>query len=171
MDFETLKKQVEDEILKTYLTAEKYFGACFDLPVVTYTLRGRTAGVARHSINTINFNKQILLDNPSDFIKRTPAHEAAHLIAFKMFGVFIMPHGKEWRRVMVMLGLSPVRCHSYVVKTGHEYICKCKDKIYNLSTVRHNKIQKSKQFWYCKLCGEQLVWKKLCCEERTLIPV
>jgi SprT protein len=171
MDFESLKTQVENRILETYCAAEKYFGPCFDLPTVTYTLRGRVAGTARYPANTINFNKEILLDNPEAFINRTPAHEVAHLITFKMFGASVQPHGKEWIRVMGILGLPAVRCHSYVVKTKNEYICKCENKIHYLSTIRHNKIQKSKQFWYCKTCEEQLVWKKLCCQERNLIPI
>ena len=59
MDFESLKTQVENRILETYCAAEKYFGPCFDLPTVTYTLRGRVAGTASYPANTINFNKEI----------------------------------------------------------------------------------------------------------------
>lgn len=171
MTFETLKTQVENEILQAYIIAEKYFGPRFELPTINYDLRGTKAGTANYVTNTINLNKKILLDNPKEFIQRTPGHEAAHLITRKMFGRFVASHGKEWKRVMGILGLPAVRCHNYVVKTDHEYSCKCEDKTHYLSTIRHNRIQKRQQFWYCKHCGEQLAWKKLCCQERTLIPV
>ncbi len=46
-------------------------------------------------------------------MKRTPGHEAAHIIAWVVFGD--RGHGWRWKMVARELGIADTRCHTYKV--------------------------------------------------------
>lgn len=83
------------------------------------------------------FEDNVLLFNPlfyypfkDDFLFETVGHEVAHLIAFRIYGekAAVRPHGKEWRNVMVVLGVPPKIFQTYTKKQNFKnqrFICAC----------------------------------------------
>lgn len=103
-------KQVEFYIL----LAEKKLQVSLEIPNIRFSISGRVAGRAWCDKNLIEFNPTIIKLNPQEFLARTPGHEVAHLIAYKLHGL-VAPHGKEWARVMWAFSLPAVRCHNYQI--------------------------------------------------------
>ena len=63
--------------------------------------------------NPITFQSRIRLSiplwpraSPQDRME-TVVHEACHLIAWHKFGLFVAPHGAEWRQAMKNCGVQP----------------------------------------------------------------
>ena len=48
----------------------------------------------------------------SDHHKDTLLHEAAHIITRAIWGKDVSSHGKEWKSIMLALGITPARCGS-----------------------------------------------------------
>lgn len=140
--------------------ASKFYNHEFIMPTVSFKLTGHRAGYAIFAENKIALNNVLLHQNGEDFIKDTPGHEAAHLIARKLYGLFIKSHGSEWQQVMRVIGQDPVRCHSFKVVTKHKYFCKCSDDIY-VSTYVHNSIMKGGKLYSCKKCNYAIYWSKM----------
>lgn len=82
-------------------------------PTLSFDLRGTTAGQAFPAKHHIRLNGQLLNENTERFIEQTVGHEWAHLAAAHLHGHKIQGHGKEWKSLMVRLGLKPERCHTY----------------------------------------------------------
>ena len=87
--------------------------------------------------------------------RNTVIHETCHCIASALYGN--VGHGYQWKRLMVMCGLPPARCHN-VDRTGlkrqmrkAEYRCGC--STYNLSMIRHAHARKGRKQYFCKKCG------------------
>jgi SprT protein len=138
-----------DRINECFDKVEAMTGSKLWRPIVVFKKRGRTAGTASYrrddsSYGKIDLNMGIAKAQPEDFIRRTPGHEAAHLIAVQLYGFDKgKGHGPAWKKVMRAIGQAPERCHSYdvsgVVK-GHAYKCSSCGKDFHLTTHRHNKI-------------------------------
>lgn len=95
-------------------TRQHWPSLTFHFPAITYDLRGRVAGWARYSANSIRLNADLLRNNEEAFLHRTVAHELAHLVAHRVWaGGVSRPHGKEWQSVMNFYGVPANRCHSY----------------------------------------------------------
>ena len=110
-----ITSKVEDVVLNCLIKAEsEYPNKNFDIPVIKYDLKGVVAGQCIY-IGIIRLNSFLLRENLEDFLENTIPHEVAHYIAVKVFGSLIKPHGKEWKMIMNLLGVFPVRCHSYDV--------------------------------------------------------
>ena len=129
-------------------------------PEVSFDLRGQAAGQANYPKNKIRFNRDLLEKYTDEFVSQTVPHEFAHLVAYSKFGRRIRPHGVEWKSVMVALGVKPVRTHSFEVIPARRlkrfpYKCNCFDLFHELSTIRHNRIQRGK-LYICKKCGKAL---------------
>ncbi len=108
-------ERCEQEIIRAYEIARRKMGIVVELPRIKWDLRGTTAGRAYYHENLIRLNPVLLQENTERFVVRTPAHEAAHLIAFRLHGANIAPHGGEWQRVCWAIGIPATRCHSYDV--------------------------------------------------------
>ena len=154
-----LQSRAINKIAEAFRIASEFYKHDFIMPTVSFKLKGRRAGYALSISNKIVFNNTMLHANGDAFIDIVPGHEAAHIIARKVYGFGIKSHGIEWRRVMRLIGLEPDRCHHFTVVTRNEYFCKCTDTIY-VSTVIHNRILKG-QNYSCKKCGTQVMWKKM----------
>ena len=68
------------------------------------------AGTAIYERGEIKLTLPILFSNPN-FVNITPAHEAAHIIAFRVFKD--KGHGRGWSRIARELVINDKRCHSY----------------------------------------------------------
>lgn len=156
MELMTLAK---NRIADVYSIAEKKYNRKFNLPTIDFKIRGRVAGRAFYLKNHISLNLSLLIQEGNDFISDTPGHEAAHLIAFALYGSYIAPHGTEWRNVMRSIGQEANRCHDFLVKTNNVYVCNCQNEHY-LSTRRHNQILLGKVRVTCNTCRQVLVPKK-----------
>ena len=69
---------VANRIQALLAVAEGHWGRPFPKPVITYDLRGRTAGQAIFRQNRIRINRVLLENNFDAFIKQTVGHELAH---------------------------------------------------------------------------------------------
>ena len=108
-----------DELDKCWAFAKKKDNIDLSSTEVIWSKRMTTfAGRAFLGENTIKLSLEILFNNP-DLVKWTPAHEAAHFIAYKVYGDG--GHGYRWRQVARELGISDKRCHNYTV-TRRKYV-------------------------------------------------
>lgn len=101
------------EIIEAYKIARDKLGIVAPMPRITWDLRGTTAGRAYYGENLIKLNPVLLQENEEAFIRRTPKHEASHLLSFRLHGGGIQPHGQEWSKMCWTLGISAARCHNY----------------------------------------------------------
>jgi SprT protein len=130
---------------------------------VRFDLRGQSAGQARVPTRgraVIRYNLQLLWENGERFLSRTVPHEAAHLIAQRLHGARIRPHGEEWQAVMHLLGADPSRCHTYDTSRvavrrllRYAYHCACRE--HALTSIRHKRILAG-QTYYCGICRKTL---------------
>ena len=143
-----------------YQQAESFFKQSFPRPELSFRLRGQKAGVAHLTENKLRFNPQLYRENQQDFLRQTVAHEVAHLIAHRLFGLNIQPHGKEWQLIMRgVYGLPPERCHNYAVKRAQVsrfiYRCQCPQGEFLFSAQRHALVKKGRRY-LCKRCRNTL---------------
>jgi len=147
---ENLKKYV-DIAIKKGLVDDEYF------PNINTNLTGKTAGIADSRKNLIKLNKDLLSieSNTKEITENTVAHELAHLIVGRLYPL-AKPHGSEWKRVMKVLGETPSVTHNMelpILKFTHLYACKCSE--YQLSNIRHKKVQKGTKY-RCTKCKSVL---------------
>jgi len=148
----TLQSQAKEKIEAAFVTAEAHYDVVIPrIPVVFSNRMTKSAGNVRFGTankipNRITLSTKIMNLNPTEFMGRTPEHEAAHVIELIVFGRG--GHGVTWKHVMRVLGKDPERCHNmftppsnrkpmarfrYVDTHGTEHM---------LTKVRHNKIMR-----------------------------
>jgi SprT protein len=152
----SLMQAVNAKVSECLAKAELKYGKSFPFPTVRYTLTGVVAGRAYYYQHKIDLNATLLAENQQDFINRTVPHEVAHLIAYRVYGDKIRPHGKEWASVMQTFGLEASRCHSYDVtrsRRGKSYTYKCKCKTHQLSSIRHKRVCQGLAQYVCNKCN------------------
>jgi SprT protein len=150
---------VLDKLAGLRVKARELYGVNIK-PTVSYDLKGLAAGQANYQHNRIRLNRELLEKYAADFIAQTVPHEFAHLVAYQKFGRRIKPHGSEWKSVMVALGAEPSRTHSFKVAPTRRlrrflYQCNCPSSSYELTSVRHNRIQRG-HIYLCNKCGSSL---------------
>lgn len=146
-------RKVED----AYKLAEAHYKRSFTrVPVYFSNKMTRAAGYARFQYNRpveIQLSSKLLQLNGKRFIDETPGHEAAHCIAYELYGD--VGHGPEWKEVMRVIGQSPDRCHTMEVpKSGITYHCNCQE--FDFTPQRHNKIQRGAKYT-CRKCKAYIV--------------
>lgn len=157
-----IKAQVEEKIRERLTFANQRFNLDITMPAIQYTLRGTTAGTANCHTWVINLNPVLLMENTVDFIERTPVHELAHLIDYKLhpenfrrtYGSKRSVHGPTWKRIMMILGADPSRCHSFdttnartKTSTQHTWTCRC-GSVMVLGPKRHAKMLSGRsRYW------------------------
>jgi len=131
---------------------------------VRFDLKGRSSGmfVVQRDQTYIRYNEIIFSQFYADTLVNTVAHEVAHYVVHSIWGIRkVKPHGKEWKQVMALFGVKPEVTSDYDVsdlplrrQTQHEYTCGCMS--HQLSTTRHNKVQKKKAIYKCRKCLQPL---------------
>ena len=139
--------------------AEIHFQRRFERAQLAFNLRGMAAAVAYPARNAIRINRRLLEQNIEDFLLNTIPHEVSHLIAYRVHGQGIAPHGVEWAAIMrEVYGLKPLRCHNYDVRPGltaaYRYRCGC-DAGHTLTTRRHNNARRGR-LYLCRRCRQPL---------------
>ncbi len=151
-----LKRMARDRLAEDLARCAGHFGKPMPMPELKFDLRGLRAGTAEFERWRIRLNPELLLHHAQSFIDDTVPHEAAHLVAWRVWGVRIQPHGTQWRRVMSLLGAAPERCHRYAATPSRRlrrfrYACSCRE--HWLSSIRHNRARRGIHY-LCLSCRE-----------------
>lgn len=156
---ESMEYRVRAAVNACFRRAEIHFQRRFDRAQLAFNLRGMAAAVAYPARNTIRINRRLLEQNTEDFLLNTVPHEVSHLIAYRVHGRGIAPHGAEWAAIMrEVYGLEPLRCHHYDVRpnltTAYLYRCGC-DAGHAFTTRRHNNARRGR-LYLCRRCRQPL---------------
>lgn len=140
------------------------FKYSFEPVPVMFDLKGRAAGMYK-----VNKNRRIIRYNPYIFARyfdenlaSTVPHEVAHYVVDVLYGMRnILPHGKEWRNVMLSLNADPsVTCRFDLdgMPTRHyqKFIYRCSCRAHELTRIRHNRVLKGIHY-SCRSCKQTLV--------------
>lgn len=146
--------------------AEACYERRFDRIPVVFDLRGTTAGMYKvvGSKRCIRYNPWIFAKYFEENLAETVPHEVAHFIVDDLFGLRnIKPHGREWQAVMAALGANPEVTFKLDLtgvprraQRSHRYRCPC--KVHEISTTRHNRVQRGKSNYLCRECNSRLVY-------------
>ena len=162
---DSLREQLVRERTGDYIAqAGSVYNREFPLIPVMFDLSGRAAGMyrARSSERVIRYNPYIFARYFDDNLVTTVPHEVAHYVVDMMYdGRSVKPHGAEWRQVMLALGAEPSVTGNYDLsglplrrQKRHSYRCDC--MTHELSTARHNRIQRGAARYYCRKCKSSL---------------
>lgn len=160
-----LKQQLHSKVLACYNLAETYFLTNFARPEVLINLRGSSAGVAELKANRLRFNPILLAENQTEFIQQVVPHEVAHLLAWRVYGRGIKPHGWQWQQIMQeVFDLEALTTHSFCIKQAAKqhyiYSCGCLNFNHHFTKRRHNLVLAGRHY-ICKKCANRLVFKGL----------
>jgi len=128
---------------------------------VTFDLTGSAAGMYRvHGAErVIRYNPYIFAKYFANNLAVTVPHEVAHYVTDRLYGLRnIRPHGVEWKTVMRSLGADPCVTASYdlsgvPVRRQRRFSYRCECSTHQLSSCRHNKIQRGQSSYLCRRCG------------------
>ncbi len=143
---------------------------------ISFNLKGRSAGMYRVKTKRarifsrlksgqqreIRYNPYIFSKYFDDNFATTIPHEVAHYVTDVLYGLKnIKPHGKEWKTVMLAFGADASVTADYnlsgiPLKKQAVFIYQCDCREHQLSTTRHNKIQKQRYQYSCKYCNQIL---------------
>ena len=146
--------------------AEKRLVQAFDLPPVTFDLRGRAAGMyrVRNTRRQIRYNPYIFGKYFTDNLANTVPHEVAHYLTDVLYGLCaVRPHGREWQTLMHVLGAEPtVTCHydltGVPLRRQRRFSYRCACSSHTVSAVRHNRVQRGQGRYICRQCRAPLVF-------------
>jgi predicted SprT family Zn-dependent metalloprotease len=160
-----MKARCEEKIREAFeITSRKYGFEILEYSIQWSTRMTTTAGKA--IINPtlppsrrfkIVLSETLLRLNGDDFINRTPAHEAIHIVDYIVFGK--IGHGRTWKMLMHLVGSSDKRCHQMKVaangrRNKHVYVVKGKEII--LGPIRHKRLQAGEQSYITRGVGKIL---------------
>lgn len=162
MEFSHMKQKVEERVLEVLCKLERLYGVQVEFPRITYDIRGGSCfGRAWRGKPRIALNRTVMEAHFEDFVKKTVGHEVCHLVCFKKFPM-AKPHGREWKRMMVDIGLAPERCGNYEVAkqikvSRKPYVYKCSCDTHYVGGLVQKKIFSGLKY-RCRKCGEHIVY-------------
>lgn len=138
------------EINRCYKVAEEHYGCTFSRVPITFTNKmKKTAGMLMYrrmskTPTEIRLSNPLLQINGIEFVKWTPGHELAHLIAIELYGD--CSHGPKWQSVMKVLGVNSSRTHNMTPaattkRKTYRYRATC-GTVVVISAIRHSKIMR-----------------------------
>jgi len=144
-------------------TASRHFGLKSPQVIIRFDLRGRSAGQVRlgaGGVWVVRYNPALLARHGEDFLSKTIPHEVAHVIAYRLHGPGILPHGPEWRALMCHFGADPTRCHDFDIsglptRTQVRFSYQCACRTHQLTSIRHHRILRGQRY-QCRTCGQDL---------------
>jgi SprT protein len=140
---------------------------------INFNLKGRAAGMYRvyrqiyRQKREIRYNSYIFSKYYDDNFSTTIPHEVAHYASDLIYGLKnIRPHGREWKEIMQVFGADASVTADYDLsgiplrsRTLYTYQCSCRE--HQLSSVRHNRINRNRGHYYCSYCKSTLRFKEL----------
>jgi SprT protein len=164
-----LQARIEDAVRDWVAYAHAHLGfgrRPLPVPEVRLDLRGRGAGLAvisprKRQPDLIRLNATLLREHPREMIEETVPHEVAHVVAYRLFGRRIKPHGREWQDVMRAFGKDPSVSHCMPAEPTRRlrrfaYRCGCESPV-ELTSIRHRRVQQG-AVYRCRRCGERLIF-------------
>ena len=149
--------------------ADTTFEWKFERIPILFDLRGTSAGMfkMKGDVYQIRFNPWIFAKYFEDNFKDTVPHEVAHYIVHAVYGERrIKPHGWQWQQVMEIFGADPAVTFSQDLsgvpqrrQRTHPYRCVCRK--HELSSTRHNRVQRRKGEYQCLHCNGALIYAPL----------
>ncbi len=135
---------------------------------ICFDLKGRSSGmfVVKQGNVYIRYNEIVFSKYFEDAIINTVSHEVAHYVVYALWGIRkVKPHGKEWKLVMAAFDVAANVTSHYDVsdlplKRQMQFSYQCDCMQHQLSTTRHNKVQRKKASYKCRKCGQQLIFTK-----------
>lgn len=175
---ETKQQQVIEKTQSYFDMANELFGVNKEEVKISFDLKGRAAGMYRVTRRLgfckreIRYNTFIFSKYYDDNLNNTIPHEVAHYVSDLIYGLKnIKPHGKEWKAVMHAFGADDSVTADYDLsgiplkkQSLYTYQCSCRE--HQLTSIRHNKINKKRFQYYCNTCKKKLSLKQ---EDQTLI--
>jgi len=151
-----LKRACLQRIEDAYTRAEEVYGRKFTrVPVVFSNRLKTTAGKAWYDRNhrpiKISLSLPLLQLNEDTFVKRTPGHEVAHLIAVQLAGAQGTGHGRVWQQVMHTIGQPASARHDMTVARVRKVVyCNCQE--HKVTVGMYNKMKTPGHRFVCKDC-------------------
>jgi len=159
------QQQVTERTADVLRQAGEIYQRQFSSVAVAFDLKGKAAGMycVRGRKRWIRYNPFIFAKYFTDNLETTVPHEVAHYVIDLLYGQSnVRPHGKEWSSLMLSLGVEPERTCEYDldgipvrVYRLFDYVCDCSR--HQLSSRRHNRVERGQMQYFCKLCRQQLV--------------
>jgi SprT protein len=145
--------------------ANKLLDTNFDEIPVRFALTGRAAGMCRvvRGQRIIHYNPYLFAKYYDENLTTTVPHEVAQYLTDAVYRyAHVKPHGHEWRTVMRMLGAdASVSCEFNLegipLRRYRRIRCTCRCRFYELTIIRHNRIQEKGARYYCRGCSSELV--------------
>lgn len=158
---QTIKRQVKARVEWT-IESLRWMHGYTDLKLDIKYFDGTTfAGWADVAELTVEFNKTLLLENPTEFIRTIVPHETAHIIDALLHGPLDRPHGPTFGRMMKSLDLPSVCYHLFDTDRVPQkdpdvfvYKCWCQPTHRHEVTGRAHKIRQNAPV-LCPVCGSQ----------------
>ena len=112
----------------------------------------------------IRYNPWIFAKYYEESLRGTVPHEVAHYIVHEVYprrGT--KPHGWQWRELMARFGADPGVTFDRDLagvpqrsQRRHRYFCGC--QVHEVSTTRHNRVQRRRVRYHCCSCDGLLVF-------------
>ncbi len=145
--------------------AAALFDRDFIAPPVQFDLTGRAAGQYRvlRGEAAIRYNPYIFARYYDENLNETVPHEVAHFVVDRLWGLRqVRAHGPEWQSVMRALGAEPRATARFdltglPVRRQRRFAYRCACRSHELTTCRHNRVQRGEASYHCRQCGDSLV--------------
>jgi len=163
-----LDEQQHEQVRRATVNCLQQAGQLFQFSpqsvAVTFDLTGSAAGMyrVRGAERVIRYNPYIFAKFFANNLAVTVPHEVAHYVTDRLYGLRnIRPHGAEWKTVMHSLGADPSVTARYdlsgvPVRRQRRYSYRCECSTHQLSSCRHNKIQRGQSSYLCRRCGSAI---------------
>jgi len=160
-----LKRKAIEAIEDCVKLGNSLFNCNMPTPKADFSITGRVGGKYSSSTHSVMVNPILFSENVIDYLQNAIPHEVAHAFQRHIYGHYkgfkrVMPHGVEWKNIMIALGKTPSRCHNYDtsnassrtrnVARDYTYVCDC--RTHHLTSIKHNRIQSNKSSYRCCFC-------------------
>ena len=160
------QQQVLQRTEEYIVRAEQIFARRFDRVPVLFDLKGRAAGMFKviGKRRLIRYNPWIFAKYFEENLRDTVPHEVAHYIVHEVYPRrSTKPHGQAWKDLMAQYGADPGVTFDLDLEgvpqrsqKTHRYLCGC--QLHEVSTTRHNRVQKRRMSYHCCSCQGLLVY-------------
>lgn len=117
-----LKQRVNARVLECRAMVMKHTSLPHEhkltIPTIVYDINSARLGGEARGGHTIRLNPVFLNQDPDGYIKQVVGHEYCHIAQHNLYGNRTSAHGREWKNLMRICGLTADRCHTYKAPEG-----------------------------------------------------